>query len=34
MKNGELFDGDTLDHFWPVQKKLEKPYWWEKDPRE
>jgi len=32
MKNGELFDGDTLDQVWPVQKKLEKQYWWEKDP--
>ncbi len=32
MKNGELFDGDTLDQIWPVQKKLEKQYWWDRDP--
>jgi imidazolonepropionase-like amidohydrolase len=33
MKNGELFEGDTLDQIWPVQKKLEKQYWWDRDPR-
>lgn len=22
MKNGELFDGDTLDMIWPQEKKL------------
>lgn len=27
MKNGELFDGDTLDEIWPVQKKLPTMYW-------
>ena len=32
MKNGELFDGDTLDQIWPVPKKLEKQYWWGTDP--
>ncbi|HWP44213.1 MAG TPA: amidohydrolase family protein [Blastocatellia bacterium] len=32
MKNGELFEGDTLDQIWPVQKKLEKMYWWDQDP--
>lgn len=32
MKNGELFEGDTLDQLWPVQKKLEKQYWWDNDP--
>ncbi|HJQ25733.1 MAG TPA: amidohydrolase family protein [Blastocatellia bacterium] len=32
MKNGELFEGDTLDQVWPVQKKLEKQYWWGNDP--
>jgi len=32
MKNGELFEGDTLDQIWPLQKKLERQYWWGKDP--
>jgi Tol biopolymer transport system component len=29
MKNGELFDGETLDQIWPVQKPLPKFWWWE-----
>ena len=33
MKNGELFNGNTLDKIWPVQKKLEKQYWWDSDPQ-
>ena len=33
MKNGELFEGETLDQVWPLQKKLEKQYWWDRDPR-
>jgi Tol biopolymer transport system component/imidazolonepropionase-like amidohydrolase len=33
MKNGEMFEGDTLDQVWPAQKKLEKQYWWDRDPR-
>jgi Tol biopolymer transport system component/imidazolonepropionase-like amidohydrolase len=32
MKNGELFDGETLDQIWPVQRRLEKQYWWGSDP--
>jgi imidazolonepropionase-like amidohydrolase len=32
MKNGELFDGDTLDQIWPVEKKLEGMYWWKNGP--
>jgi Tol biopolymer transport system component len=32
MKNGFLFEGDTLDQIWPVPKKLERPYWWGGDP--
>lgn len=32
MKNGELFNGDTLDEIWPVEKKLEKQFWWDDDP--
>jgi hypothetical protein len=33
MKNGELFDGDTLDQIWPVQRKLPKFWWWEAGPK-
>ena len=33
MKNGELFEGETLDQVWPAQKKLDKQYWWDRDPR-
>ena len=32
MKNGELYDGETLDTIWPAAKKLEKQYWWEGAP--
>jgi hypothetical protein len=32
MKNGELFEGDTLDRVWPSPKKLEPMYWWNCDP--
>jgi hypothetical protein len=27
MKNGELFEGDTLNEIWPVQKQLPEMYW-------
>jgi Tol biopolymer transport system component len=27
MKNGELFDGDTLNEVWPMQKQLPEMYW-------
>ncbi|MCI0490164.1 MAG: amidohydrolase family protein [Blastocatellia bacterium] len=32
MKNGELFEGDTLNQIWPAQRKLEKMYWWDNGP--
>ena len=32
MKNGELYEGDTLDTIWPAAKKLEKQYWWNGEP--
>ena len=32
MKNGELFEGDTLTQVWPAQKKLDKMYWWNNEP--
>jgi hypothetical protein len=31
MKNGELFEGGTLDQVWPEQKKLEPLYFWNFD---
>ena len=31
MKNGELFEGDTLDQEWPEKKKLEPLYFWNFD---
>jgi hypothetical protein len=34
MKNGELFDSDTLDQIWPVQKKLERHWHGGSDPVE
>ncbi len=35
MKNGELFEGDTLNAVWPVEKKLPELWWWkEKVPAE
>jgi Tol biopolymer transport system component len=33
MKNGELYEGDTLDQIWPVQKKLPKFWWWDAAPK-
>jgi Tol biopolymer transport system component len=32
MKNGELYDADTLDQVWPQQKKLPRQYWWDLEP--
>ncbi len=32
MKNGELFEGDTLNQVWPQQKSLPRMWWWDKQP--
>lgn len=32
MKNGLLYEADTLNQIWPEAKPLPKPYWWENDP--
>jgi Tol biopolymer transport system component len=32
MKNGELFDAETLDQVWPQQRKLPRQYWWDLEP--
>jgi hypothetical protein len=29
MKNGELFEGDTLDRTWPDRRPLPRLWWWE-----
>lgn len=33
MKNGELYEGDTLKMIWPTEKPLPKPFWWETEPK-
>ena len=33
MKNGRLYDGNTLDEVWPRQRPLPTPWWWGRDPR-
>ena len=33
MKDGELFEGDTLNQLWPVEKKIP-PFWWWSDKPE
>jgi imidazolonepropionase-like amidohydrolase len=33
MKNGELYDADTLDMIWPQKKPLPKPFWWDSEPK-
>ncbi|MCH8020820.1 PD40 domain-containing protein [candidate division KSB1 bacterium] len=32
MKNGRLYNGDTLDEVWPRQQALPKPYWQDRAP--
>ncbi|HKV75121.1 MAG TPA: amidohydrolase family protein [Gemmatimonadales bacterium] len=32
MKNGRLYEGETLDEVWPRQRKLPAPWWWNRDP--
>ena len=32
MKNGELFEGDTLKRVWPDEKELEPLWWWDDAP--
>jgi hypothetical protein len=29
MKNGELFDGDTLNRTWPEPRPLPRLWWWD-----
>ena len=32
MKNGELFEGDTLNQIWPQQKTPPRMWWWDEQP--
>ncbi len=32
MKNGELFDGETLDKLWPVKTPRQTQWWWNAGP--
>jgi imidazolonepropionase-like amidohydrolase len=32
MKDGELFEGDTLNQVWPVEKPLPPLWWWNEKP--
>jgi imidazolonepropionase-like amidohydrolase len=32
MKNGELFEGDTLDRIWPDKTPLPPLWWWDEKP--
>jgi imidazolonepropionase-like amidohydrolase len=33
MKNGELYEADTLTRVWPDQRSLPKPFWWDTEPK-
>ena len=32
MKNGELFEGDTLTRIWPSRREIEPFWWWDAEP--
>jgi hypothetical protein len=32
VKNGEIFEGDTLNQIWPENKPLPEPWWWKGRP--
>ena len=32
MKNGRLYDGNTLDEVWPRTKPLGRMWWWGEEP--
>src|SRR5262249_5547465 len=33
MKNGEIYEGDTLNTIWPEARPLPKPFWWDTEPK-
>jgi hypothetical protein len=34
MKNGRLYDGNTLDEVWPRVRALPRQWWWSEEPAE
>ncbi len=32
MKNGRLYEGDTLNEVWPRERALERMWWWDREP--
>jgi hypothetical protein len=34
MKNGELYEGDTLNQVWPARKPLPRFWWWDATPND
>ncbi len=32
MKNGRLYDGNTLDEVWPRVRALPRQWWWSEEP--
>ena len=32
VKNGEVYEGDTLNQIWPKQKPLGELWWWKETP--
>jgi Tol biopolymer transport system component len=32
MKGGDMWEADTLNQVWPVEKKLAEPWWWKDQP--
>jgi hypothetical protein len=33
MKNGRLYEGDTLKEIWPRVREIDPPYWWKESAR-
>ena len=31
MKNGRLYDAETLDEVWPRKRTLTRPWWWDQE---
>ena len=32
MKNGVLYEGDTMNEIWPKPKELDDQWWWNEGP--
>ena len=33
VKNGRLYDGETMDQIWPKKEKLKEFWWWDDVPQ-